>query len=221
MDAIVAHSQPRGRWLQFSLRAVLLLVAFAAVCISLWISYRERQENRRLRGENKQLRNQLGIITIEDEDKHKVHAIQMPTEEPDLWKWRVYIPRGDTFQTVAKIRGQEEEFASLPLPAGEYVVELALKRDQPDEAPMWQLEGHGKSSSWMAGQSVSDKLGAFITQGGFSYGTSGVEESAVCVEPGEEMPLFSYKVNDPTAPASPGDAANEIEVCIRENSSQK
>jgi hypothetical protein len=203
--------RPRRRWLQFSLRSMLVLVVLASIGFSLWTSNERLKENRRLRSENKQLRDQLGIITIEEEDKHKIHAIEMPTKEVDHWKWRVYIPRSGVFQLMAKFRDEQEESISKPMPAGEYIVEVTLEENKPDEKPRWLIESRGDSSSSMQTQGVSGKLAEVMAKGGFSYGTGGVEESAMCVDPGEDLPLFHFRV------IGQPESANEIEVWIREN----
>jgi hypothetical protein len=92
MDAIAEHSPLRRRWLQFSLRGMLLLTVLAAVGFSLWTSYRQQEENRRLKTEVKQLNAELGKIHIEAGEEHKLHAVVVPTFDEHNWRWRVYIP---------------------------------------------------------------------------------------------------------------------------------
>ncbi len=45
-----------------------------------------------MRKEVQRLRDETGQLTIED--PKRLHAIQMPTDYPLAWKWRVYIPAG-------------------------------------------------------------------------------------------------------------------------------
>lgn len=58
------------RWLQFSLRTILLLIVVAAIGFSLWTSNQRLKENRRLQTENdalrQRLRSELGELEIND-----------------------------------------------------------------------------------------------------------------------------------------------------------
>jgi hypothetical protein len=74
---------------RFSVLAAILLmtiVGMAIVIAQLW------REIGPLRNEVQRLRDQVGVLTIED--RSKIHAIDVPTDHEGTWKWRVYVPKG-------------------------------------------------------------------------------------------------------------------------------
>jgi hypothetical protein len=81
-----------GYQLRFSLLTMLLLMILAACGITIWQLWSEvgplREENRRMRAE-------LGLLTIED--PKRAYAINIPTFEDDLWKWRINLPPGNQY----------------------------------------------------------------------------------------------------------------------------
>ena len=74
---------------RISLRTLLLLMAIFAMGITIW---QLRADLEPLRTEVRRLRDETGQLTIEDSER--IHAIQMITDYPLTWKWRVYIPAG-------------------------------------------------------------------------------------------------------------------------------
>lgn len=88
-----ASPPARRRWLQFSLRSMLILMVLAAIGFSLWTSKQRLEDNRRLQGEIKRLKSELGELTIEEGQEGKIHAIGIPALESFTWSWRVYIPK--------------------------------------------------------------------------------------------------------------------------------
>ena len=72
------------------LAALLLMTIFgmAIVVVRLW------REVGPLRAEIVQLRNETGRLSIDDPTR--IHAIEVRTSEPLLWKWRVWVPQGQT-----------------------------------------------------------------------------------------------------------------------------
>src|SRR4051812_23674389 len=80
--------------LRFSLRGILAAIALVAVGLSLLVSFRTADENKRLRAENTQLRNESAYLPIAPGDENKVHAIKVPTLDSYTWRWRIYAPQG-------------------------------------------------------------------------------------------------------------------------------
>jgi hypothetical protein len=85
---------------RFSLLTSLLtlgLVASGTMIAQLWIEVEPlRQEVKEIRAKNEWYRRNLGFYNIEDETK--IHAVSMPTDAENTWKWRVFIPRGETVE---------------------------------------------------------------------------------------------------------------------------
>ncbi len=78
-----------GRW-QFSLSGLLLFVLLVAMGFSLFLT------ERRLRQANAELaeyRREYGILKVENPTV--LQAIALWTGEPNHWRWRVYVPRGN------------------------------------------------------------------------------------------------------------------------------
>ena len=80
-------SRPR-----FSLLSLLLLVSFIAMAIALYLAYSELVPMRR---EVRQLRDNAGVLSIDDPSK--LQAIAVDTYTHNAWKWRVWIPAGKKY----------------------------------------------------------------------------------------------------------------------------
>jgi hypothetical protein len=92
-----------------------------------------------LRKEVRQLRSQVGILSIDD--RSSVHAIDVPTDAENVWKWRVYVPRGQTAAMKAKwgdvsATGYPQNQDRWLLADGEQVVSLTFKPLTPG-GPHW------------------------------------------------------------------------------------
>lgn len=88
---------------RISLMTLLLLVAIFAMGIVIW---QLNAELIPLRTEVRKLRDENGQLTIDQPEK--IHAIQMGTDYPLAWKWRVYIPEGRKVR-IAHINHQISE----------------------------------------------------------------------------------------------------------------
>ena len=80
-------TRPRFRLPRFSIRTMLmvntmLVMAFTIVLLAMKVVPLQR--------EVRQLRSEAGYLTIDDPTK--LHAIQIETESPLVWKWKVWIP---------------------------------------------------------------------------------------------------------------------------------
>lgn len=77
-----------GRW-RFSLRTLLLIVVVVCIAIPMAMQtiklYRAEVELR-------QLRNEVGYLSVDD--RSKVHVIAVDMNEPNTWRWRIFLPQG-------------------------------------------------------------------------------------------------------------------------------
>ena len=81
---------------RYSLRTLLILVAFACLAIGLYVvGTRLADAERELRA----LRNETGNLTIND--RSKVHIIAVDVDEPNTWRWRLFIPKGHQYSWKA------------------------------------------------------------------------------------------------------------------------
>src|SRR5688500_18999793 len=77
-----------SRW-KFSLRTLLLIVVIVCLAIPLVL---QSFELRRVEAELKQLRNATGQLTVDDPTK--VHVIAVEMDEPNTWRWKMFLPKG-------------------------------------------------------------------------------------------------------------------------------
>ena len=158
------QSTPKRRWLQFSLRHLLILTVFVGLIIShLMTSLRLReadQEIAKLRAETAR----LGEI-----DPEKVNIVSVPSLDPLVWKWRIFLPRGASF----RIRQAFEDIpvTGLPPSSGAYVsawspetpeegilVTVQMARNVKGDFDLWFEEGRG-ASTMDTGLRVASTLG--------------------------------------------------------------
>lgn len=87
------------RKLQFSLLNLLFLVTTVSVVVGLYRSWQTNRQltesSQRIFAENKELRAEQGVLTIEDPTK--VQAIRIADPRDDVWSYRVYLPPGHQY----------------------------------------------------------------------------------------------------------------------------
>jgi hypothetical protein len=82
-------SSPALRGWRFSLQTLLLV--FAIICLAVPLIL-QSLKLRDARVELRQLRDQLGYLTVDD--RSQVHIIAVDMNEPDTWRWRMFLPQG-------------------------------------------------------------------------------------------------------------------------------
>jgi hypothetical protein len=104
----VSPAQPRRGWGQFSLLSLIILVV--AGCLgAAW--YGEKQRRTRAEAEFRKLRVELGIIDdrqgiLDVSDRTKVHVWNMAPHNELEWRWRVFVPPGNTWH-IRTSHGEE------------------------------------------------------------------------------------------------------------------
>ncbi len=86
---------PATRRPRFS--SATLLLAFAIVALALVVIL-QRREISPLRAELLQLRQQRGQLMIEN--PARAYAVRVPQPDPNLWRWRVYLPPHQKYRLV-------------------------------------------------------------------------------------------------------------------------
>ena len=76
-----------------SLLSFLLTVSLVAVGVSHWHNARKLQSTM---AELLKLRSEAGYITVDD--KTKFHALAIESGDPNIWKWRLFIPKGTRYR---------------------------------------------------------------------------------------------------------------------------
>jgi hypothetical protein len=180
---------------QFSLRTALLLIAFAAVGFSLWISFGQWRENRRLRAELIRMKDRAGEIEVAPGEEHKVHAVRMQTLEPMTWKWNVYIPNGREIHLRAGTKLDKRSFGDSGIEAGNHTITVALRRNHLNEWKLILADVGGNSNyqgpgDWQIG--ISDELAKRIE--GPNYASSSGVTGNAAAEPGIDLELLRYRM---------------------------
>jgi len=76
----------------FTLRTALLLILAVCATIGYFVNARKlylAEQELRMR------RNEGGYLTVDD--RKQLHAIAVHTDEPNTWRWRLFIPRGHRY----------------------------------------------------------------------------------------------------------------------------
>ena len=78
--------------MRFRLSTLMIVVAVVGVIVGSYVmGTRLRQAEREL----KVLRNETGRLTIGD--RTQVHVINVAVDEPNTWRWRLFIPKGQKY----------------------------------------------------------------------------------------------------------------------------
>jgi hypothetical protein len=106
----------------------MTIVGMSIVIVQLW------REVGPLRKEVQGLRNEMGVLVVDD--PAKIHAIQVNTRDELTWKWRVWIPAGrsyviHTFSDGIPKNGFPQQSGSLFIhEPGEQVIGYEIDRDR-------------------------------------------------------------------------------------------
>ena len=131
---------PGRRWLRFSLRWLIVAMAFLAVLVShVKTSLDLRSAHltiARQQAELKQLRDELGVFEVTDPTK--VHVIFVRQNEDMSWRWRVYLPPKDRYmmkRAIEQIPGEGlatqwhgQNFQIFPVESSTFNVDVFLRR---------------------------------------------------------------------------------------------
>ena len=78
--------------MRFRLRTLMIVVAVVGVIVGSYVmGTKLRQAERELQV----LRNETGRLTIGD--RTQVHVINVAVDEPNTWRWRLFIPKGQKY----------------------------------------------------------------------------------------------------------------------------
>jgi hypothetical protein len=179
---------PPPRRARFSLATLLLVMALAALGVTVWQLYAELVP---MRVELRRLRDEVGELSIED--KTKLNAIAVRTKEPFTWKWRVWIPSGRKYQLhyadrdiprQGFPRGHGMLFISEP---GEMWIEYRISRDPNTGKWMDKLS----TSNGSVGSSQQD----WVEAPRRTSSVSGVGTTTAEMPPGEIALITRQKVS--------------------------
>ena len=184
------HDSKPTRRPRISLQMLLLLVTIISMGLVIW---QLNAELGPLRKEVRKLRDETGQVTINDPER--IHAIQMVTDYPLAWKWRVNIPSG----RKVRVAHQTHRIPKDGLPASnngsyligpkEFVVTVKLDK-QPDGR--WRS---GISCDGVTTYRVfADDATAWLTKGESGSQSKGVHRVVSVEQPGEPLVLLRRRV---------------------------
>ena len=152
----------RPRLSLFNALLLMTVIGLSIGVAQLW------REVRPLREELSRLRQELGYLAVEDENK--IYAIQLPGPESNSFRYRIYLPKNRKFNIHLRILTvpgrpagmlREDWLAKLPgsgmstqIESGEHTLDVRVRRD-PDVKDQWLLEeailgrGTGRSGTLM------------------------------------------------------------------------
>ncbi len=155
---MIQHTQSKGATFmlrfrpRFSILTALLLMTIVGMVFAV-VHVRNRAaslelELRTLAYENRQLRDEVGALSIDDPSK--IYAIRVRTDDDRTWKWRVWVPEGTNvevrYQWVDVPRvGIPREQGSVSLNSGEQWVSMKVRRDH--SGKNWMAYVETKSGS--------------------------------------------------------------------------
>lgn len=80
---------------RFSLLTLALLMTIVALSVTVAMMYRELAP---LRSEVARYRQELGLLTIDDAERDKIHAVAVESERENEWRYRIYLPEGKKYR---------------------------------------------------------------------------------------------------------------------------
>jgi hypothetical protein len=121
---------------RLSLLTALLLMTIIGLAIGLIQLWREVGP---LRAEVRQLRDEVGRLSIDDPTK--LHAIEVRSVDDHTWKWRVWVPEGKTVQVHSQWgnvprNGVPPSHNSVAINSGEYWITLSARHNK--ESGQWE-----------------------------------------------------------------------------------
>ncbi len=186
----MARFRPR-----FSLLNALLsmtIVALAICVIQLW------REVGPLRAEVRRLRDEVGVLVVDD--KSKIHIIRVNIRDELAWKWRIWIPQGKAIEVhyTDDIGSKAGATASGSIAtssgsiwlreAGENVVEFRIDKDR--RTDRWNGTLHA----------TNDRVGKYeqpwVTWSATSTTSSGIGTKTESFEPGKRIELIRRVVTE-------------------------
>lgn len=122
---------------RFSILNMLMLMTIIALAISVVLLWRKVGP---LRAEVRRLRDEVGVLAVDDESK--IHIIRVNTRDELTWKWRVWVPQGKALEVrctddigskAGSVNGSSIATSSGTIwlrDPGENVVEFRIDKDR-------------------------------------------------------------------------------------------
>lgn len=168
--------------LRFSLWTLFVLAILASLVISNLMTSYHLQRSQQVIAEREaqieaqqkeieQYQDQLGILRVKDETK--THIIAIETFEETVWRWRVFVPEGETYRIKSVIgdipdQGFPTDHQYTGLRSGETRLTISIMQG-PDGTWKEKIEqAQGRGTSSMSTVVPSEKMGWYTRSGSSS-----------------------------------------------------
>jgi hypothetical protein len=181
---------------RISLVGALLLMTIVALTIVVALQWRAVGP---LRAEIRRLRDDAGVLAIDD--KSKIHVIRVDTRDKLAWKWRIWLPEGQAIKVhvtddIAPKRGIISGHGTMGIhDPGEHVVQFRIDKDRRND--LWEGTLFGDNGS------VGGYDQPWVTWKSPSTNWSGVGTKTRSFEPGKRIELIRHVVTESTAAGKP------------------
>jgi hypothetical protein len=164
VDASQLEDAPNPRRTRFSLRALFYLMTISVLAMGLLRSNRNlshvRSELANANLEVRRWRREAGGLEIRD--PKLFHAIAVPNEAEDFWKWRIWIPESTRYRVRLALNDIPENGVAKSADCttmfdqpGEQIIRVWLQRDRTSDVGTLRLtleaEGQGGGGGCSAG----------------------------------------------------------------------
>jgi hypothetical protein len=85
-------SEPAPPRAKYSLRTLFILVAVICFAVGSYVIGRRLANAER---EVRKMQREAGVLTIDD--RTKVHVVAVDVDDPNTWRWRLFIPKGHKY----------------------------------------------------------------------------------------------------------------------------
>jgi hypothetical protein len=185
MSGDPVQTRPRHFLPQFSLLTVLLLTAIAAMALVIALFWHEIGP---LRTEVRQLRNEVGKLTIDDTAKPAVILVHSNT--PFTWKWRIWVPAGHSY----RVRWCDAAIPRIGFPTA---ANGTLALDGPREYVVtYRIQDDGWSTLDAAGETVRGNQQNWVAWPSRSIEGESVDERTETYDLGKPIVLIRMRVSN-------------------------
>jgi hypothetical protein len=180
---------------RISLVSALLLMTIVALTVVVVLQWREVGP---LRAEVRRIRDELGMLVVDD--KSKIHVFRVNTRDDLTWRWRIWLPEGQVVKVhvtddIASNNGPTSFGTNWLRDPGEHVVEFRIDKDRQNDRWEGTLYGDdgsvgGYNQPWVAWKSSSTN-------------SSGVGTKTRSYDPGKRIVLIRHVVTESAAAGKP------------------
>ena len=203
----VSNNRVRRLFPRFSLFTLVLMTTVVAMGIALWQQHLKYSP---LEDEVRRLRDEVGVLSIEDESK--LHAIRVRTPDDYTWKWRLWIPEGHAY----RLRCESEQVPEEGLPTGQGTIHI---REPGEMWVMYQIRRDERTGDWRGSMitnfaSVGSDEHEWVGWSNRSSQSSGIGTTTRISEPDENLLIERHRVSQRSSSSDIEDPARGFMIWL-------